>query len=274
MTIKSWVLTIIFVITFPLALQAMTIGDDILLFSGTPADPFITTVNSPSGFAVAINGNYNVNNSTYDGLAGLDVMLFSNLGDFLQASAVANVEIFQAGSGNDVLDLNGYTTSAIILGGLGDDIVFGGSLDDIVLGSGDNDFLDGGLGYNQIFGEIGNDTLIASLGNNVLDGGDGIDTIQFAPGVTLASLLNVEVISASTIWPDALLGFNDPFYHYGDLLAEYTNSNGMTGAFVARYFESVVLMVQLIHLQLLSMLPMAIPRLFLNPQHSFFWEVV
>lgn len=47
----------------------------------------------------------------------------TNFADFLQVPDVANIELFIANSGNDV----------IILGGIGDDILFGGSLNDTLL---------------------------------------------------------------------------------------------------------------------------------------------
>ncbi len=54
-----------------------TNGSDAIIFAGTLQNTTINLV-SPSGIPVSTNGTFRVNNSTYDGLGGVDFMLMTN----------------------------------------------------------------------------------------------------------------------------------------------------------------------------------------------------
>ncbi|NKB59027.1 MAG: PEP-CTERM sorting domain-containing protein [Alphaproteobacteria bacterium] len=181
--------------------QAATINNDTLLFQGTLSQ--VTTILvSPSGHVININDQeFNVNNTTYDGLAGFDTIFFTNFGDFLEAGAVQNVESFVAGNGNDVIDARFSNVQVTLLGGTGNDIGFGSAFFDILLGDSGDDILDGHLGADFLDGGRGNDLLIGGggadtysiSGFNELDtiieaASDDINVVQFAAGVNIDSI--------------------------------------------------------------------------------------
>ena len=95
-----------------------------------------------------------------------------------------------AGSGNDYLD--GGTGSDILVGGSGTDILNGseGSGDTITAGTGDTtiygsaftDNIQGGPGDDLIYGDGGNDAINAGSGNDTIVGGSGSATIYGGPG--------------------------------------------------------------------------------------------
>ena len=85
--------------------------NDFLLFEGA-LQTFSTTITNPySGEAIVLNATYNVNTAIYDGLAGIDILLMTNVGDVLllrdpvKNQALFNVERVHAGSGPDVIHL-------------------------------------------------------------------------------------------------------------------------------------------------------------------------
>lgn len=104
---------------------------------------------------------------------------------------VIDVDIIDAGDGNDIVDLSSLPTGDVeILGGQGNDILASSNGDDV---------LDGGEGNDQLFGSTGNDTLIGGNGDdsyifNLSDGNDtiietsGTDKIVFGAGINFNSL--------------------------------------------------------------------------------------
>lgn len=104
------------------------------------------------------------------------------------------------GAGNDVIDAVGFTGSATINGGSGDDVITGsvgpsqlngqagndtitgGEDNDSILGGAGNDELDGGEGDNRINGNDGDDTIASGSGNDTITGGVGRDSIDGGDG--------------------------------------------------------------------------------------------
>ncbi len=133
-----------------------------------------------------------------------------------------------AGSGNDIIDLNNVLSPAQLTGGTGDDQLFGGFGNDSLAGGSDQDFLEGGKGDDQLFGGDGDDFLSGSQGNDTLDGGSGFDAVTYfnaTNGVEIDlssdevgnvldgdggrdTLINIEQIDGST-HDDEIIGDDD-----------------------------------------------------------------
>jgi VCBS repeat-containing protein len=118
----------------------------------------------------------------FDGGAGTDTILLSSANDALflddpysdtasEGARIRNVEIINAGDGNDVVDL----TSTRF--GYGDVTIDGGSGNDVLWGSAGNDSILGGTGNDNLFGGSGRDTLSGGDGNDTIDGGRGDDLL-------------------------------------------------------------------------------------------------
>ena len=159
-----------------------TEGSDDLFFEGEQAQLTVTLINPYSGEEIDVDGSYNVNTATYDGLGGNDYLIMTNFGDalFLDDGAgnqlVANVEGFIAGEGGDVINL----ASSTIL--YGDTRISGGIEDDILWGNVGNDTIEGSYGNDHIDGGPGNDTIIGGAGDDVLQGGVGDDIYYISDG--------------------------------------------------------------------------------------------
>ncbi len=156
-----------------------TNGSDLLFFEGALGQLTVTLVNPYSDEELEVDGIYNVNTATYDGLAGIDTMIMTNFGDAIFVEddqgnqLVANVESFIAGDGGDIINLASNTIvygDVTINGGPADDILWGNVGNDLIFGSQGNDYLDGGPG---------NDTLGGNHGNDILRGGDGDDVYDY-----------------------------------------------------------------------------------------------
>ena len=91
------------------------------------------------------------------------------------------VDIMLGGEGNDYL--NGQD---------GNDHLFGESGNDTLLGGNGNDTLVGGAGNDTLYGSAGNDVFVFSLGDGQdmiqADDAEGVDTLSFGAGITLADL--------------------------------------------------------------------------------------
>ena len=71
----------------------------------------------------------------------------------------------------------GKSSSAVIRGGVGNDVLGGTDGADVMYGGMGNDILIGGAGGDSLYGEDGNDTLMGGVGSDVLDGGLGNDRL-------------------------------------------------------------------------------------------------
>ncbi len=164
-----------------------TSGDDFLFFSGLSEELDMTLVNAYSGETIFISSIYNVNTATYNGLAGNDTLLMTNMGDALFILNDANqqtlfsIERIVAGDGGDVINLSSTTVTlgnTFIDGGPGDDILWGNSGNDTIQGAGGNDNIDGGLGNDSLLGQDGDDNVKGGAGNDTVSGGNGNDVLD------------------------------------------------------------------------------------------------
>ena len=127
-------------------------------------------------------------------------------------------DFLQGWDGNDTI----YGEDGLdwLEGGNGDDLLDGGNGDDVAIGGSGNDTLAGGLGADALIGDDGDDTLEGGGGNDFLVGGAGadefilgsadgsdtiadfelgVDTIDFAPGLTISAITDADVDSDGTL---------------------------------------------------------------------------
>lgn len=169
-----------------------TSSNDILFFNGSLQSVATTLTNPYSLQSVTVNGTFNVNLSSYDGLGGTDTLSMTNFGDYLVldhggVQMLFNVERIIAGDGGDVVNMASASMvlgNMLIDGGLANDVLWGNSGNDTLRGSDGNDIVDGGPGNDIILGQNGNDTLSGGAGNDVIDGGNGVDTASYAGSPT------------------------------------------------------------------------------------------
>lgn len=139
--------------------------------------------------SIGINGTgeqaflstYNGSNDIFDGGDGTDTLLMTSGSDVLllwdagtsyhgmgTPLRVMNVEIIDAGAGDDVVNLTSPSLN------YGDVYVSGGEGSDVVWTSAGNDDLDGGNGHDNLNGGVGDDILYGGAGNDVLNGGPSL----------------------------------------------------------------------------------------------------
>ncbi len=196
-------------VTFPYMVSAMPIigtpANDFFAFSGTPGTPVNTTLISPSGVSVPINGTFNFNNATYDGLGGFDIISMTNQADFFDAGSFLNIGAIFAGSGNDVVDASLSNMAVIMTGGAGNDIFFGSPFADTITASTGLDFIDAGAGDDFLSLDGGDGTAIGGAGNDIYavaptavagdvhtiieTGGASTDILDLPDGVVFGDLL-------------------------------------------------------------------------------------
>jgi Ca2+-binding RTX toxin-like protein len=75
-----------------------------------------------------------------------------------------------------------FIKTAVLTGGIGNDIILGYVSDDVLAGGDGNDTLSGGDGNDTLNGGLGADTLKGENGNDSLNGGDGADNLQGGNG--------------------------------------------------------------------------------------------
>lgn len=192
-----------------------TNGNDVIFFTGTLQQITATLTNPYSSKEFDVDDEFNVNNSSYDGLGGFDTMLLSNLGDYLSITdnvgiqVVQNVENFIAGNGGDFINLadsNILYGDVTILGGAGDDILWANVGNDTISGANGNDILDGGPGHDTLDGNADNDQIFGGEGDDILRGGTG-DDILF--GGTDLGLIDLDKDFIDNItFPDLIEGTN------------------------------------------------------------------
>lgn len=181
-----------------------TSGNDFLFFQGTLSQLTLNLVNAYSGEVIFVDDEYNVNNTTYEGLEGTDTILMSNFGDALFLSSTSgsqndgtgiqvlqNIERFIAGNGGDIIDLS--STDIIlgdveIYGGAGNDILWGNAGDDYISGFDGDDIIDGGPGTDLLEGENDNDIITGGQGDDLIYGGSGDDILYGGWDLGLAEL--------------------------------------------------------------------------------------
>ncbi|PZQ47054.1 MAG: hypothetical protein DI551_04030 [Micavibrio aeruginosavorus] len=126
--------------------------------------------------------------------SGADVLVISdsvspNSGLF--TPRISYIEIYDAGDGDDIVDLSGADHIAttihggdgndVLAGSIGDDTITGDAGNDILFGAGGNDLLEGGTGDDAYYYNLGN-------GNDTIRETSGNDSLHFGPGVVLDDL--------------------------------------------------------------------------------------
>ena len=135
---------------------------------------------------------------TFDGGNGIDTLAGTSGDDIIAlddgGQRIKNIEIIDAGAGDDVVDLTSTTYALgdmtvyggdgndVIWSSSGNDILYGGNGNDVIDGGAGNDQIDGGAGADVMTGGTGNDLLDGKAGNDVLTGGTGNDTYVFGRG--------------------------------------------------------------------------------------------
>ena len=169
-------------------------GNDLMFFQGNTGTASATISNAYTGESFSYSGTYNVNNTSYDGLAGIDTLFMSNIGDVLTIrngsgnQTLYNMEVIIAGNGPDVINLSDPSIvlgNITIDGGGDDDLIWGNSGADIIRGRAGNDLIDGGPGDDDLFGYIGINAT-TGLDNDILRGGDGMDLLNAGPGFNIS----------------------------------------------------------------------------------------
>lgn len=162
-------------------------GNDVLFFQGTVGQLTVTLVNPYSGASIYIDEEKNINNSTYNGLGGVDTLFLTSIGDAffsvdsIGVQTILNIERIIAGDGGDVIVM---ASDTVVLGNM---LIDGGRADDILWGNAGNDSINGSDGNDIIDGGPGNDTLLGQNDNDKLNGGDGNDTVNGGLGVDLVA---------------------------------------------------------------------------------------
>lgn len=169
-----------------------TNGNDTLLFDGVIQQVTTTLLNPYSGKSYSINGEYNLNIGSYDGLDGTDILVMTGMGDYfsltddLGTQILQNVEVLVGAAGNDIINLSHSTITygnTTILGASGDDVLWGNVGNDMISGGpGGNDIIDGGPGDDTLQGNADSDEITGGAGNDTVLGGDGNDTLEGSSG--------------------------------------------------------------------------------------------
>jgi len=151
----------------------------VMTFVGT-FQPYNATLFNPySGLSTLVNGNFNVNTSSYTSFGPNDLLQGTNLGDVLLVQdpigtqRICGVERLAPLNSLDVMFL---ADSFIILNDMDID---GGNAGDLIWANAGND---------TIYGNNGVDTIDGGPGNDLIDGGFGNDTITLWPGAGFDSI--------------------------------------------------------------------------------------
>jgi Ca2+-binding RTX toxin-like protein len=92
--------------------------------------------------------------------------------------------VLQAGDSGHVLDARGFSGTAWLIGGTGNDVLYGGSGDDVLVGGAGNDWLVGNGGDDLLRGGVGNDVYLFDLST-----AQGSDTLTEYAGEGYADTL-------------------------------------------------------------------------------------
>lgn len=106
------------------------------------------------------------------------------LTDGVSTAGFSEIERFQLGSGDDVVNATATTLGVNVDGGAGGDTMTGGSGADSLTGGSGADSLSGGAGDDTLIGGDGNDTLAGGAGADSLVGGAGQDTADYSASGT------------------------------------------------------------------------------------------
>lgn len=148
-------------------------------FQGTIQAINMTLTNPYSGQVLTLGGNFNVNNTSYEGVSSNDTLLGTIFGDFLLVESPVGTQ--RICGVENVLTQNNF--DSIILANefitLGDMYLEGGNFSDFIWANAGNDTLLGGNDFDFLDGGPGDD---------IIDGGNGEDTITLWPGCGFDSI--------------------------------------------------------------------------------------
>lgn len=152
---------------------------------GSPGVPGTSTIVTFSGSNMSLD--------IFDGGTGFDTLLMTDGDDvfFLDnpysafhpdgtSLRLIDVELIEAGAGDDVIDLTHDVIEygdITINGGAGDDHLWSSVGNDEINGGTGNDHIFGGFGEDTLNGDDGDDEMYGSLGDDLMRGGAGNDTL-------------------------------------------------------------------------------------------------
>lgn len=119
-----------------------------------------------------------------DALALDDILTQMNSEAAAELGRVVDIELINAGDGNDMVDLSSTrfnSTGIKVDGGAGNDVLWGG------------------VGADQLLGGTGNDVLLGATGNDTLTGGAGADSFLFAAGSGQDTITDFSVASGDKV---------------------------------------------------------------------------
>ena len=175
-------------------------GNDLINVSGSIGDDVLNTAETaPGAIAVTLNGvtstATSISKIVANTLSGNDTITANTL----VGSTSSIDQTFDAGVGDDSIDLSGVNSGNIIArGGDGNDTLtgpaaattsqlFGDNGNDLITGLAANDFIDGGQGNDVLLGGAGNDTLTGGSGNDALTGNTGDDNLITGGGADVVT---------------------------------------------------------------------------------------
>jgi VCBS repeat-containing protein len=135
---------------------------------------------------------------TFDGGTGIDTLVGTSGGDAIVlddgVQRIKNVEVIDAGAGDDVIDLTStqYALGNLtVLGGSGNDVIWSSAGNDLLVGGAGNDVIDGGAGADVMQGGTGNDTFtVDNLADQVQESAnEGNDQVYASVSYTLGANL-------------------------------------------------------------------------------------
>jgi cysteine-rich repeat protein len=167
-------------------------GTDLSFAGSAPTTPLIdlTLVNPyDEDISAQLTGQFNVNQSSYEGLGTDDVLTGTNLGDFLLVQdpvgtqRICGVETILAQNNFDAFVLADdfiVLGDMVIEGGNASDWLWANAGDDTLRGNNGVDWLDGGPGNDIVEGGTGDDriTIWPGSGFDSISGGDNTDTVE------------------------------------------------------------------------------------------------
>ena len=175
----------------------------------------------------------------FDGGSGVDTLLGTSGDDVIALDVggqrIKNIEIIDAGAGDDVVDLTSpeYALGDMTLyAGDGDDVVWSSSGNDTLYGGNGNDILDGGAGADIMDGGAGNDsyTVDNSLDQIIESFWGGTDLIRASINFTLGSSLeNLTLTGSATEGTGNELGNILTANNLGNILSGGAGRDTLTG---------------------------------------------
>jgi cysteine-rich repeat protein len=198
------------------------INGDAMSFVGNVQQVTTTYVNPYSGASTSVNGNFNVNISSYKGIGANDTLTGTNLGDVLLVQdpvgtqRICGVEQVLSQNSFDIMFLaDSYIVldDMLITGGNASDVLWANAGNDTLQGNNGVDLLDGGPGNDIIEGGNGNDTI-------TLWPGSGFDSIDGGIGVTDRVEIDAIQSQITIVGPSVNPSYQFDIFYLGTPMAE------------------------------------------------------